>query len=126
MVKILAGPGPCFPIRLDKKELDIERTNSEYDRSWQRPSNRELGDRARARDSMAHNAFGKAPQVRSGLSLCTRDAQTLSSNEDRQHLDCATPGLQKIDYQECGGTPFQWRGQGWVEGSALPVRPVWL
>ena len=126
MVKILAGPGPCFPIRLDKKELDIERTNSEYDRSWQRPSNRELGDRARARDSMAHNAFGKAPQVRSGLSLCTRDAQTLSSNEDRQHLDCATPGLQKIDYKKSDVLRFHRRGQAGVEGSALPVRPVWL
>ena len=59
--EILAGPELCFPIRLDKKELDIERTNSEYDRSWQSPRNCEPGDRAR--DSLAHNAFGKAPSA---------------------------------------------------------------
>jgi hypothetical protein len=41
--EILAGPGLCCPTRLDKKKLDIERTNSEYDRSWQSPSNRERG-----------------------------------------------------------------------------------
>ena len=41
--ELLAGQGLCCPIRFDKKELDIERTNSEYDRLWQSPSNRERG-----------------------------------------------------------------------------------
>jgi hypothetical protein len=96
--EILAGPGLCFPIRLDKKELDIERTNSEYDWSWQSPSNREQVTRPGG--SWHTNAFRKVAPGGLRFELvhpgCTNIRMPLGSgcglsdSEDRRHFDCAT------------------------------------
>jgi hypothetical protein len=99
MGKSWLARGLCFLIRLDKKELDIERTKREYDRSWQSPSNRGQGT---GPGILWHtNALGKDPGTASQARICAAwmhkrpgIAFGLSAsdkgNEDRQHFVCAT------------------------------------
>ena len=65
--EILAGPGLCCPTRLDKKKLDIERTNSEYDRSWQSPRNR---GRGQGQGFSGTQLSGRIPGTASQARIC--------------------------------------------------------